>query len=210
MEFLTAEWRRHYAEERQMHDQEKAMIEQLVAACTMERMGMYLHYHDDHAYLTHGHMRNDIIRSGWSEIERSSGQEMSKSLPEMYGSWDAPHQQTRLPTEVNTPLEKTPSLSEVSGSQPITMEQKIKITRKWRSRCKYCTIVGHFAKDCTVPHQMCHHFGDGKCVVPKMHKHYRPLTKLICPYVGFHSVALYKQVERSGIDEGEEVNELAE
>ena len=47
-----------------MHDQEKATIEWLVAACMMERMEMYLHYHDDHAYLTCGHMRNDIIRSG--------------------------------------------------------------------------------------------------------------------------------------------------
>ena len=54
-------------------------------------MEMYLHYHDDHAYLTCGHMHNDIIRSSWSEIERSLGQETSKSLPEMYGSWDAPH-----------------------------------------------------------------------------------------------------------------------
>ena len=44
-----------------MRDQEKATIEQLVTARTMERMEMYLHYHDDHAYLTHGHMRNDII-----------------------------------------------------------------------------------------------------------------------------------------------------
>ena len=74
----------------------------------------------------------------------------------------------------------------------------------------YCTIVGHFAKDCTVPHQMCYRFGDGKCVVPKMHKYYWPLTKPICPYVGFHSVTLYKQVEHSGIDDREEVNELAE
>ena len=44
-----------------MRDQEKATIERLVAACTMERMEMYLHYHDDHAYLTRGYMHNDII-----------------------------------------------------------------------------------------------------------------------------------------------------
>ena len=208
--FLTAEWRRHYAEEKQMRDQEKATIERLVAARTMERMEIYLHYHDDHAYLTRGHMRNDIIRSGWSEIERSSGQETLKSLPEMYGSWDAPRRQAGPPTEVNTPSTKSSSLSVASGSQPLTMEQKTKITRKRRSRCKYCTVVGHFAKDCTAPHRMCHRFGDGKCVVPKTHKHYCPMTKPICPYVGFHSVVLYKQVERSGIDDGEEVNELAE
>ena len=177
----------------------------------MERMEMYLHYHDDHAYMTQGYMRNDIIQSGWSEIEHSSGQEMSRSLPEIYKSWDAPRQQTGPPTEVNTsPTKLLSSSSVASGSQPITMEQKIKITRKRCSRCKYCTIVGHFAKDCTVPHRMCHCFGDGKCVVPKTHKHYHPLTKPICPYVGFHSVALYKQVERSGIDNGEEVNKLAE
>ena len=35
-DFLTAEWRRHYAEEKQMRDQEKATIERLVAARTME------------------------------------------------------------------------------------------------------------------------------------------------------------------------------
>ena len=85
-DFLTAEWRRHYAEEKQMRDQEKATIKRLVAACMMERMEMYLHYHDDHAYLTRSHMRNDIIQSSWSEIEQRSGQETSKSLPEMYGS----------------------------------------------------------------------------------------------------------------------------
>ena len=148
---------RHYAEEKQMRDQEKATIERLVAARTMERMEMYLHYHDDHAYLTHGYMRNDIIRSGWSEIEQSSGQETSKSLPEMYGSWDAPRRQAGPPTEVNTPPTKSSSSSSVaSGSQPLTMEQKTKIMRKRRRRCKYCTIVGHFAKDCTVPHHMCH------------------------------------------------------
>ena len=73
-----------------MRDQEKATIERLVTACTMERMEMYLHYHNGHAYLTWGYMRNEIIRGGWSEIEQSSGQEMSKLLPKMYGSWDAP------------------------------------------------------------------------------------------------------------------------
>ena len=31
----------------------------------------------------------------------------------------------------------------------------------------------------------------------------------MCPYVGFHSTALYKQVERSGIDDGEVVNTKA-
>ena len=125
-----------------MRNQEKATIEQLVTTRMMERMEMYLHYHDDHAYLTCGHMCNDIIRSSWSKIERSSGQETLKSLPEMYGSWDAPRRQAGPPTEVNTPPTKSSSSTSVaSGSQPLTMEQKTKITRKRCSRCKYCTIV---------------------------------------------------------------------
>lgn len=73
-----------------MRDQEKATIEQLVAARTMEQMEPYLYYLDDHTYLTHTHMRNNILQGGWSKIERSSGQKMSKSLPEIYKSWDTP------------------------------------------------------------------------------------------------------------------------
>ena len=151
-DFLTAEWRRHYTEERQMRAQEKSTIERLVAARMMERMEMYLHYHDDHAYLTCGHMRNDIIQSGWSEIECSSGQETSRSLPGMYGSWDTPQRQDGPPTDVDTPPNKSPTSSVASGSQSLTTEQKGKIVRRRRSRCKYCTVVRHFAKDCTIPH----------------------------------------------------------
>ena len=82
--FLTTKWCQHYARERQMRNQEKATIERLVAAQTMEQMEPYLHFHNDHAYLTCSHMRNDILQSGWNEIEWSSGQETSKSLPNMY------------------------------------------------------------------------------------------------------------------------------
>ena len=159
-DFLTAEWHRHYAEEKQMRDQEKAMIEWLVITRTMEHMEPYLHYHDDHTYLTRAHMRNDILMGGWSEIEQSSGQEMSKSLPEMYGSWDTPQRQAGPPIEVNMP--PTASLSSSSSapeSQPLIAQQRSKITRKRRSRCKYCTVVGHFTKDCTMPHCLCHRTG---------------------------------------------------
>ena len=155
-------------------------------------------------------MCNDIIQSGWSEIERSSGQETSRSLPKMYGSWDAPQRQTGPPTEVNMPPEKLPLSSAVSGSQPLMAEQRSKITRKRHSQCKYRIVVGHFTKDCTVPLCICHQTGGDKCFIPKTHSHYCPLTKPICPYVGFHSVVFYKQVECSGISDGEEVNELAE
>lgn len=44
-----------------MRDQEKATIEQLVATQMMEQMELYLHYHDDHAYLTCAPMRNNIL-----------------------------------------------------------------------------------------------------------------------------------------------------
>ena len=181
-DFLTAEWCRHYAEERQMRDQEKATIERLVAARTMERMEPYLHYHDDHAYLTHSHMHNDILWGSWNEIEQSSGQETCKSLPDMYGSWEAPCRQVGPPTEVNTPPTASSLLS--SASQPLTAEQRSKITWKCYSRCKYCTITGHFAKDCTVPHCLCYQIGRDKCSVPKAHHHYLPLTKPTCLYVG--------------------------
>ena len=67
-DFLTAKWCRHYAEEWQMHDQEKAMIGWLVAAWMIEQMEPYPHYHNDHAYLTRTHMHNDILQGGWSEI----------------------------------------------------------------------------------------------------------------------------------------------
>ena len=209
-DFLTAEWQWHYAEEKQMRNQEKATIKQLIAAHTMERMEMYLHDHDDHAYLTHAHMWNDILRGGWSEIERSSGQEMSKSLRKMYRSWDASQGQARLPTEVNTPPTALSSSSSALASQPLTAEQKSKITRKSCSRCKYCTVVGHFTKDCTVPHRLCHQTGRDRCSVPKAHHHYLLLTRPTCPYMRFHSIAFYRQVERSGIDNGKEVNELTE
>ena len=124
----------------------------------------------------------------------------------MYGSWDAPQWQAGLPTEVNMPI--TTSLSSPSSSsslQPFTTKQKAKITQRHFSRCKYCIIKGHFAKNCTVPHHLCHWIGGNKCLIPKAYHNYLLLIKLTCSYVGFHSVALYRQVEQSGIDDGEEV-----
>ena len=209
-DFLTAEWCRHYTKERQMHDQEKATIERLVAVHMMEQLEPYLHYHDDHAYLTHAHMHNNILWGGWNEIEWSSGQETLKSLPDMYGSWDAPCQQTRPLTEVNTPTMASLSAPSMLSSSPLTAEQKTKNTWRCLSRCKCCTVKGHFFKDCTIPHCLCHWIGGDKCSVSKSHCQYLPLTKTTCPYVGFHSVMLYRQVKHSGIDNNEEVNELTE
>ena len=67
----------------------------------------------------------------------------------------------------------------------------------------------HFAKECTVPHQLYHRVGRDCCSVLKNHFHYHLVELPTCPYVGFHSAAFYKQVERSGIDDGEVVNNQA-
>ena len=47
-----------------MCDQEKARIEWLVTAYTMEQIEPYLHYHNDHTYLICSHMHNNILWSG--------------------------------------------------------------------------------------------------------------------------------------------------
>ena len=41
---------------------------------------------------------------------------------------------------------------------------------------------------------------------PYIHFHYQPVERPTCPYVGFHSAALLRQVEQSGIEDGEVVN----
>ena len=52
--------------------------------------------------------------------------------------------------------------------------------------------------------------GGDRCLVPKTHSHYRPLTRPTCPYAGSNNVVLYRQVKCSGIDNGEEVDKLIE
>ena len=86
------------------------------------------------------------------------------------------------------------SSSSASVAQPLIAEQRSEIIRKFCSRCKYCTVVEHFAKDCTVPYYLCHWIGGDRCSVPKAHSYYCPLTRPIFPYVEFHSIALISQL----------------
>ena len=85
-DFLTAEWQRHYREERQIRAQEEAAIKRLIAARVTERMEPYIHFNDEHAYLSRSHMRNDILRSGWNELEQNYGTDITRPRPTVYGS----------------------------------------------------------------------------------------------------------------------------
>ena len=89
-DFLTSEWQRHYGEERRLRAQEEATIKQLIAARVTERMELYIHFNDEHAYLSRSHMRNDILQSGWNELEQNYGTNVTRPRPMVYGSWTAP------------------------------------------------------------------------------------------------------------------------
>ena len=40
-------------------------------------MEPYIHFNDEHAYLSRSHMRNDILRSGWNELEQNYGTDIT-------------------------------------------------------------------------------------------------------------------------------------
>ena len=73
-----------------MRVQEEATIKRLIAARVTERMEPYIHFNDEHAYLSRSHMRNDILRSGWNELEQNYGTDITRPRPTVYGSWTAP------------------------------------------------------------------------------------------------------------------------
>ena len=77
-DFLTSEWQRHYREEKRIHAQEEAAIKRLIAARVTEHMEPYIHFNDEHAYLSRSHMRNDILRSGWNELEQNYGTDVTQ------------------------------------------------------------------------------------------------------------------------------------
>ena len=60
-DFLTSEWQRHYGEEKRIRAQEEAAIKRLIAARVTKHMEPYIHFNDEHAYLSRSHMRNDIL-----------------------------------------------------------------------------------------------------------------------------------------------------
>ena len=72
-DFLTSEWQRHYGEGKRIRAQEEAAIKRLIAARVTKCMEPYIHFNDEHAYLSRSHMRNDILRSGWNELEQNYG-----------------------------------------------------------------------------------------------------------------------------------------
>ena len=208
-DFLTSEWQRHYGEERQLRAQEEAAIKRLIAAQVMERMEPYIHFNDEHTYLSRSYMRNDILRSGWNELKQNYGTDIARPRPTVYGSWTTPERyKTPEPGSEGEVLttSTTPQTSPSAAGSDRSAELRAQAARRRSSRCKYCTVRGHFAKECTVSHRLCHRVGGGRCSFPRNHFHYRPIERPTCPYVGFHSNALYKQVEQSGIEDGEMVN----
>ena len=78
MDFLTSEWQRHYGEEKQLRAQEEAAIKWLIAARVTERMEPYIHFNNEHTYLSRSHMRNDILCSGWNELEQNYGTDVMR------------------------------------------------------------------------------------------------------------------------------------
>ena len=89
-DFLTSEWQWHYGEEKRIQAQEEAAIKRLIAARVTERMESYIHFNDEHTYLSHSHMHNDILRSGWNKLEQNYGMDITRPRPAVYGSWTAP------------------------------------------------------------------------------------------------------------------------
>ena len=154
-DFLTLEWQRHYSEEKRLRAQEEVVIKWLIAARVTECMGPYIHFNDEHAYLSHSHMRNDILRSGWNELEQNYGTNVTRPQPTVYGSWTAPERyktpepesEGRAPTASTTP-QTSPSAAGSDHSAKLRAQAACRRS----SRCKYCTMRGHFAKECTIPH----------------------------------------------------------
>ena len=208
-DFLTSEWQQHYSKEKRLRAQEEAAIKRLIATRVTERMEPYIHFNDEHAYLSRSHMRNDILRSGWNELEQNYGTDITRPRPTVNRSWTAPERyKTPEPgSEGEAPAASTtPQTSPSAAGSDRSAELRAQAARRRSSRCKYCTVRGHFAKECIVLHWLCHQVGGGRCSVPRNHFHYHPVEQPMCPYVGFHSIALYKQVEQSGIDDREVVN----
>ena len=85
-DFLTLEWQRHYGKEKQLCAQEEAAIKQLITAQVTEQMEPYIHFNNEHAYLSRSHMCNDILRSGWNELEQNYGTDITQPRPTVYGS----------------------------------------------------------------------------------------------------------------------------
>ena len=117
-------------------------------------MEPYIHFNDEHAYLSHSHMRNDILQSRWNELEQNYGTDITQPQPTVYGSWTAP-ERYKMPepnSEGKAPIASTTpqTLPSAAGLDRLA-KLRAQATCQHLSRCKYCT-VGHFAKECTILH----------------------------------------------------------
>ena len=154
-DFLTSEWQQHYGEGKRIRAQEEAAIKRLIAARVTECMEPYIHFNDEHAYLSRSHMRNDILRSGWNELEQNYGTDIMWPRPTVYGSWTAPERyKTPEPaSEGKAPtMSTTPWTSSSAAGSDRSAELRAQAARRRSSQCKYCMVQGHYAKECTIPH----------------------------------------------------------
>ena len=142
-DFLTSEWQQHYGEEKRIRAQEEAAIKWLIAARVTERMEPYIHFNDEHTYLSRSHMHNDILRSGWNELEQNYGMDVTRPRPTVYGSWTAPKRyKTPEPeSEGEAPTTSTtPRTSSSAAGSDRSAELRAQAARRRSSRCKYCTV----------------------------------------------------------------------
>ena len=187
MDFLTSEWQWHYVEEKRVRAQEEAMIKRLIVTRVTKHIKPFIHFNDKHTYLSWSHMHNDILWSGWNKLEQNYEMDVTQPRLTAYGSWEALEQCTAPDTGPITP-QTSPSAAGLDRSSKL---QAFAAHRR-SSCCKYCTVCRHFVKECTVPHWLCHCIGGNCYSVPKTHSHCCPVKWPICPYVGFHSVTLYR------------------
>ena len=55
-------------------------------------MEPYIHFNDEHTYLSCSHMRNNILHSGWNKLEQNYGTDVTRPQPMVYRSCTAPEQ----------------------------------------------------------------------------------------------------------------------
>ena len=164
-DFLTSEWQRHYGEEKWVRAQEEAVIKRLIAARVTKQMEPYIHFNDEHAYLSRSHMCNDILRSRWNELEQNYGTDITRPRPTVYGSWTAleryktpePEDEGEAPT-----MSTTPQTSSSVASSDRSAELRAQAARQRSSRCKYCTVQGAFCKGMHSPASAVSSIGRGQ------------------------------------------------
>ena len=95
-------------------------------------MEPYIHFNDEHAYLSRSHMCNNILRSGWNELEQNYGTDITRPQPTVYGSWTAPERyKTPKPEEGGkVSASTTPQTSPSVASSDRSAELRAQATRR--------------------------------------------------------------------------------